>query len=82
MDLVTLVVTILLEGGFLNDRDRVFVYSRGDKYKVTVILKPDLRIEFDNMNVPTDCPEDIIIQFLDEAETKVLSKLEKEYTGG
>lgn len=58
---------------------RVFTYKRGEQYKVTLILNEDTSLTFESMDVPPGTSDDIVNQFLEEAETKIISVLEKEY---
>lgn len=60
-------------------KQRVFTYQRGADYKVVLILNEDTSLTFDIMEVPPKTPDQIVDQFLEEAETKVISVLEKEY---
>lgn len=60
------------------DNKRVFVYSRGEDYKVTVTVTHDASMSFCSIKVPDNTPAELTEIFLEEAEAHVLLTLQKD----
>lgn len=58
---------------------RMFVYTRGDKFEVTVILKGNEFHCFGKQTIPKDTPQEVVLAFYKEAERAATKRIEKEY---
>lgn len=61
---------------------RAFEYSRGDEYRVDILIAEDDSFTYANEAYPETVDKEILAQFYDEAEKAVTKVLDRERNGG
>ncbi len=60
-----------------HDDKEIYIYKRGDKYSVTVVVKGGEIAYYADQKSPQDADPDVVLEFIEEAETAVEKKIKE-----